>query len=171
MAQRKRKVVVVTLLVVGEGADDKAFIKHIKSLFHSRSRDSKGPKIEAGDGGSADVIITNTLRTFKDTAYNTKLLVLDADLPPSPAKIRAAKENGFHIILWAPQCLEGALLDVLGEPVNTHETSQNLKKRLHPQLPRHHTQPEAYATLFTKPVLETTSNQSVIEVRNIIAQS
>ncbi|WP_221796227.1 hypothetical protein [Oceanobacter mangrovi] len=165
---KQRTVAETTLLVVGEGADDKAFITHMKGLFYQRQPGQKGPKIEAGDGGSADVIITNSLRTFRNAAYNRKLLVLDSDLPPSLAKARKAEEAGFEIILWAPQCLEGALLDVLGETVNSHETSQNLKARLHPQLADHHTKPEAYGVLFTKPVLDNTQNASIIAVKDAV---
>ena len=167
--KKRRTVAQTTLLVVGEGADDKAFISHMKGLFYQRQPGQKGPKIEAGDGGSADVIITNSLRTYRNAAYNRKLLVLDSDLPPSQPKVKKAKEGGFEIILWKPQCLEGALLDVLGEPVKAHETSQNLKTRLHPQLAGHHTKPESYGNLFTKAVLEATQNTSVMAVKQAIS--
>ncbi|MFL0807998.1 MAG: hypothetical protein K6L60_11995 [Oceanobacter sp.] len=172
MARRKnnkqRTVAETTLLVVGEGADDKAFITHMKGLFYQRQPGQKGPKIEAGDGGSADVIITNSLRTYRNTAYNRKLLVLDSDLPPSSVKAKKAAEAGFGIILWSPECLEGALLDVLEESVNVHETSQNLKVRLHPLLSGSHTDSKAYAKLFPRPVLEKSRNDSVNQVRDML---
>lgn len=171
MSKGKRKLRIAcdtTLLVVGEGPDDKAFIDHMKRLFQKRQRGVKGPKIEAGDGGSADVIITNSIRAYRHQAYTRKLLVLDSDIPPSPAKEREAVNAGFDIILWRPQCLEGALLDVLGEPVNAFETSQNLKRRLHPMLSGKHTDPGSYANLFPKIVLESTQNISVSSVRDVI---
>lgn len=176
MVQRTRhnkapSVSLTTLLVVGEGADDKAFINHMKALFHQRQIGKVGPKIEAGNGGSADVIITNTLRMFKTAAYDRKLLVLDSDLPPTAAKAKAANKAGFELILWSPLCLEGALLNVLGEAINPNETSQQLKKRLHPRLATGHTQSEAYAQLFPRTVLEHTANLSVTAVRQAITNS
>ncbi|MFP8966774.1 hypothetical protein ACKC9G_09380 [Pokkaliibacter sp. CJK22405] len=167
----KRPIVKTTLLIVGEGADDEAFINHMKELFFRRQKGNKGPKIESGDGGSAGNIITNALRTFKADEYDCKLFVLDSDLPPNAEDSKKAREGGFDIILWSPQSLEGALLDVLGERVNEHETSQDLKKRLHPRLNGPHTQSRSYAALFPKVVLESTTNSSVVDVRNAISDS
>ncbi|WP_417529436.1 hypothetical protein [Marinomonas shanghaiensis] len=82
--------------------------------------------------------------------------------------MKKAHQNGYKIILWSPQCLEGALLDVLGERVNDHETSQDLKKRLHPRLDGKHTDMNAYQTLFPENTLATTENQSVGSVKKVL---
>ncbi len=169
MAKRKtmRKIVSTSLLVVGEGADDKAFIDHMKSIFCPR-RCGRTAKIEAGDGGSAGNIIQNAIRSFKTEDFDKRYLVLDSDVPPTDAEIKKAYHNGYKIILWSPQCLEGALLDVLGERVNTHETSRGLKKRLHPRLDGKHTAASSYKTLFPQAIIESTHNASVTSVKDIL---
>lgn len=167
MPRQQRHVSLTTLLIVGEGSDDKAFIDHVKSLFHQRQSGRK-VTVKAGDGGSPGNIITHASRSYKNEDYNQRYLVLDADIPPTAADEKNAKAAGYQIILWQPQCLEGALLDVLNERVQAHETSQALKQRLHPRLAGHHTKPESYAVLFTQPVLAATQNTSVAAVRDLL---
>jgi len=166
--QRKpRHVVLTTLLVVGEGADDRAFITHMKQLFCPRGGGLK-VQVEAGDGGSAGNIISNSIRSYRGAAYDRRILLLDADLPPSEAERKQAAAAGYEIILWRPQCLEGALLEALGEPVRAHETSQQLKQRLHPRLAGKHTEPTAYAVLFPSVVLEGTDNPALSQLRRAL---
>lgn len=167
MPRKQRHVSLTTLLIVGEGSDDKAFIDHVKSLFHQRHSGRK-VTVKAGDGGSPGNIITHASRAYQSEDYNQRYLVLDADIPPTAADEKNARAAGYQIILWRPQCLEGALLDVLGERVHAHETSQALKQRLHPRLAGPHTKPEAYAELFTHQVLAITQNTSVAAVRDLL---
>ena len=94
--------------------------------------------------------------------------MLDSDIPPSAAEVKQARSAGYQIILWSPQCLEGALLEVLGERVGEHETSQGLKARLHPRLAGAHTAVAAYAPLFPQAVLDVATNGSVVAVRGLL---
>ncbi|MFD1216875.1 hypothetical protein [Microbulbifer celer] len=166
-AHKKHAAAQTALLVVGEGADDKAFFNHMKNLYCKRGA-GYTVKVEAGDGGSPGNIITNAIRSFRHKGYDRRFMILDSDLPPSPAENKKAEREGYQIILWSPQCLEGALLDVMGEPVGDHETSQQLKKRLHPMLAGPHTSPAAYADLFTRQTLDKTTNGSVVSARNVL---
>lgn len=166
--QRKsRHAVLTTLLVVGEGPDDRAFISHMKQLFCPRGSGLK-VQVEAGDGGSAGNIISNSIRSYRGAAYDRHILLLDADLPPTEAERQRAEQAGYEIILWQPQCLEGALLDALGEPVRAHETSQQLKQRLHPRLAGRHTEPAAYAELFTADLLQEAGNPALSQLRRAL---
>ncbi len=167
MPGKQRHVSLTTLLIVGEGSDDKAFIDHVKSLFHQRHSGRK-VTVKAGDGGSPGNIITHASRAYKSEDYNRRYLVLDADIPPTAADEKNARAAGYQIILWRPQCLEGALLDVLGERVQEDESSQDLKQRLHPRLAGPHTRSGSYALLFTQPVLAATQNTSVAAVRDLL---
>lgn len=164
---RKRALLHSTLLVVGEGADDRAFITHMKQLFCPRGCNLR-VSVESGDGGSAGNIITNAIRSYRGSDYDRRILLLDADLPPDQSEVRRAHQAGYQIILWLPQCLEGALLDALGEPVRGHETSQQLKQRLHPMLASHHTEPAAYSTRFPLDLLESTRNNSISQLRRAL---
>lgn len=156
-----------TLLVVGEGPDDKAFISHMKQLFCPRGC-GVSVKVEAQDGGSPGNIISNAIRSYASPDYNQRFLLLDADVPPSAVEYKRARAAGYEIILWRPQCLEGALLEALDERVQAHETSQQLKARLHPRLAGRHTEPAAYAELFTRQVLDAERNAAVAELRQIL---
>lgn len=156
-----------TLLIVGEGPDDRAFIAHAKSLFCPRDC-GLSVKVESGDGGSPGNIITNAIRSYRNGDYDRRYLLLDADLPPAEQERQQAQNAGYSIILWRPQCLEGALLDVLGEPVRDHETSQQLKQRLHPMLTGHHTDPKAYSARFPRELLEATRNHSLSQLRRVL---
>ena len=164
---KRRVVQKTTLLVIGEGADDQAFINHMKGLYCPRGS-GRTAKVVAGDGGSQGNIITTAIRTFNGVDYDRRFLVLDSDIPPTAAEAKQAHRAGYQIILWSPQCLEGALLEVLDERVGEHETSQMLKGRLHPRLAGPHTSVAAYGPLFSKPVLDATSNRSVSEVRAVL---
>lgn len=167
MPRKQRHLSFTTLLIVGEGSDDKAFVDHLKGLFVQRGSGRK-VTVKAGDGGSPGNIITHASRAYRAEDFNYRYFLLDADIPPTAADVKNAKTAGYQIILWQPQCLEGALLEVLGERVQQHETSQDLKARLQPQLAGPHTQAASYAPLFTKTVLEMTQNQSVIQVRDLL---
>ncbi|GGK02587.1 hypothetical protein [Pseudomonas matsuisoli] len=156
-----------TLLVVGEGADDKAFISHMKGLYCPRDS-GLSVKVEAGDGGSAGNVITNAIRKYQSVGYDRRLFLLDADLPPDDSEYKRAAKAGYEIILWQPQCLEGALLDTLGEAVRPHESSQQLKARLHPRLNGAHTDASAYAALFPQQILDNTANASVSQTRDAL---
>lgn len=158
--RRRHALLQSTLLIVGEGPDDRAFASHLKGLFCQRGCGLK-VQVESGDGGSAGNIITNAIRSYRSGDYDRRILLLDADLPPDQAEVKRAQKAGYEIILWQPQCLEGTLLDALGEPVRPHETSQQLKLRLHAKLTGHHTEPAAYAPLFTRERVANTRNQSL----------
>lgn len=164
---RRRHVVKTALLIVGEGPDDQAFVKHMNRVFRE---DSPGIRasINKESGGSPGNVIANTTRKYKNDDYDHRFIVLDSDIPIDATSRQLAEKHGYAIILWEPQCLEGALLDVLGEPIQPAETSQNLKARLHPMLDAHHTEPEAYASRFTKPVLTEATNSSIVSVRKAL---
>lgn len=166
--RRHRQASKTALLIVGEGPDDQAFIKHMHQLFRSDYTDVK-PTIEKQSGGSPGNIITNATRKYGHLAFDQRFLVMDADVPPTQQDRDKASKYGYKIILWSPTCLEGALLEVLGERVIGHETAQQLKNRLHPRLAGNHTQPAAYAVLFPRAVLQASENISVNTVRNALA--
>lgn len=163
----RQVVAQTTLLVVGEGPDDKAFVSHMKQLYCPRGC-GVSVKVEAQDGGSPGNIISNAIRSYASPDYSRRILLLDADVPVSAADYKCAQKGGYEIILWRPQCLEGALLETLDERVQAHETSQQLKARLHPQLDGSHTEPRAYARKFTRAVLDAGRNAAVAELRRVL---
>lgn len=158
-----------TLLIVGEGPDDQAFIKHMNQELRADNSHIR-PKIEKQSGGSPGNIITNAVRKYEHQSFDQRYLVLDSDIPISQQDHDKAKEHGYRIIQWSPVCLEGALLDVLGEKVSSNEPAASLKKRLHPLLDGHHTDSAAYQSRFPRVVLEVATNESVVAVKRALFQ-
>ena len=101
----KPAVIRTTLLVVGEGPDDQAFIKHIKGLFYKRDC-GKSVKVEAEDGGSPGNIISNAIRKFRSFAYDQRFWYWMQIFRPLRMNGKKAKLGGYEIILWEPKCLE-----------------------------------------------------------------
>jgi len=165
--RKEKQAMLTTLLIVGEGQDDQAVIKHMNQQFKNESAGIK-PSIEKQSGGSPGNIITNAARKYKDSAHDRRYIVLDSDVAIPQQDHDKAKKSGYSLILWKPTSLEGALLDVLQESVLPHETSQRLKARLHPRLDGKPDDPRSYQTLFPKPVLEKSRNDSVNQVRDVL---
>lgn len=163
----KRHVAKTTLVIVGEGPDDKAFVKHMNQVFSKEGSDIRA-SIQKASGGSPGNVITHAIRKNKQREFNQRFIVLDSDIAVEPAAQKLAKEKDYTLIFWHPQCLEGTLLTVLGENVTQTETSQQLKQRLQPKLSGHHTESDAYANLFTKDILTTTDNESIKHLRDIL---
>lgn len=159
-----------TLLVVGEGQDDQAVIKHINQECRDESTAIK-PCIEKQSGGSPGNIITNAARKYEHISYDRRYIVLDSDVAIPQQDHDKARKHGYDIILWRPTSLEGALLDVLNEKVLAHETSQQLKTRLHPRLDGKPDQPASYRVLFPRTVLEQSRNDSVNRIRDVLLGS
>lgn len=176
MAKRKharnkpRHIAKTTLLVVGEGPDDQAFIKHMNQQFKAEGTNIR-PTIMKESGGSPGNIIANTTRKYRDSDYDKRYIVLDSDIPIDTSSRKLAQKKGYEIILWSPICLEGALLETLNEIVTPSETSQQLKRRLHPMLWTHHTEIKAYSKLFPKAVLEVSRNKSIQTVRSVLTDT
>lgn len=158
MVKRKRIVRKVkhTVLIVGEGVYDYAFLKHLQKLYDR----STGRKItvKAGDGGSpADVIHCASKR--KDIAYDEKWVLIDADIALSPAAFQLAKKCKVGILQSEPWCLEGMLLEIIGEkpPLDNAQC----KKRLHPKLAGNPAHSQSYEMLFPKTLLEASNNPTI----------
>lgn len=153
-----------SLLIVTEGPIDKAFINHIKSIFCPRGSGMK-VNVEAGSGGSPGNVITHAIRSFKTPDYSHRLILLDSDVPVNTGDRQRARYAGYTLIQWQPQCLEGALLQALGERVRDGESCQALKSRLHPSLCGAPTSANSYAQLFDESLLTTTDQPSLVQLR------
>ena len=100
-----------TLLIVVEGENDYGFLTHLKKLYLNTS--TTRLKTVIGYGGSATHLINKTIRESRDKAFDTKLVLLDADFKDLPTAKARAKKNKITIITSEPCCLECLLLDLL----------------------------------------------------------
>lgn len=161
MAKRKKKVrkVKSTLIIVGEGGVDYAFLKYMQGLYDRNV--NRKITIRAGDGGSpADVIHAASKR--RDIGYDERWILIDSDIELTLEDKKLAGKRKVHIIQSEPVCIEGMLLKVLGKEVPS--TNSKCKKVLHPLLSSHPTKPQSYAKLFPKSVLDETAVKTITEL-------
>jgi len=108
-----------TVLIVGEGFTEWAFLQHIKELFITRHSDIS-VKIEHANGGSPEKVIEKALRLRASKSYDLCFVLLDNDVPFEPVA-RPEIE-----VLSATPCVEGLFLAILDQS-NFSQSSANTK--------------------------------------------
>lgn len=166
MAKRKpRSVNKTTLLVMGEGEHDKAFLSHMKGIYHERGSGSK-ITLDFSSGGSPHDIIKDTVKKSRHVGYDQKFILMDSDVPVRQQDIKEAKDSGILILYSTPLCLEGMLLSVLKKSIP--HTAQKCKGVLHPQLSDNPALSKSYEPLFAKPVLNKTNHATIVMLRTLL---
>lgn len=154
-----------TLLVVGEGPSDKAFLNHLKEIYCHNTYQKV--TVEAEDGGSPDVMVHNVIRKHQHQAFDRKVLLLDEDIHITDAIWAKAHKGKLELIISTPTCLEGMLLEVLGYQVGIIE-SHHCKSHLHPMLSGPETKRESYRELFPKTVIDSCSKEQIVRLRQLL---
>lgn len=81
MAKRTSRLVnKTTLLVMGEGEHDKAFLSHMRGIYHERRSGSK-ITLDFSSGGSPHDIIKDTVKKSRHVGYDKKFILMDSDVP------------------------------------------------------------------------------------------
>lgn len=115
MPARIRRAARHTVLLVGEGTTDWAFLKHIKSLYISRGC-GVSATIRNAHGKGPDHVVDYAIRQCRNADYDRVVTLLDTDLPMSAAVRGRARSKKVRVIESTP-CIEGLLLKILGEHV------------------------------------------------------
>ncbi|MDR5903034.1 hypothetical protein QEJ81_13030 [Halomonas icarae] len=166
--QRKRRDLRVkqsTLLVVGEGAHERAFLEHMKQLYDRRDNQQR-LTVKAADGGSPGDVLRVVRKRYQHIDYDRRVILLDADVPIPRQVEDDARRLDIVLLLSQPICLEGMLLDVLGQ--RAPGTAKACKSCLHPQLTGPPTERSSYAGLFPKAVLDDTTKPAIVELRRMM---
>ena len=150
MPSRVRRAARHTILLVGEGTTDWAFLKYIKSLYIIRGCGVSAQVLNAR-GKGPDHVVDYAIRQRQNAAYDRIIALLDSDLEISPAVHKRAKSKKIQIIRAKP-CIEGLLLKILGKYVPA--TSADCKARVGDTLPARLTAPEDYKEKFPKDLLD-----------------
>ena len=145
-----RRAVLRTVLIVGEGACEVAFLNHLKTLFVKRGC-GVTVKISNANGKGSAHVVDFAIRQSQNTAYDVVAALLDTDDVWTDALKNDAEENEIKLVPSSP-CLEGLLLEILDE--FKMDSSQHLKEKMHPKLSGKKTEATSYATLFTVELLE-----------------
>lgn len=164
MARKIKRTLLSTLVILGEGACEKAFLSYLKDLYAKNT----GQKItlQSADGGSPEDIVKTAIKKSRDIAYDRKFILIDSDIEMTDRTIALARASNITIILSEPLCLEGMLLKLLGQKIPN--SSQKCKSLLHPQLDGKATEKNSYKQLITVEILEQSSIEQIILLLNII---
>ena len=139
-----------TLLIVGEGDAEIAFLSHLKTLYVPRGSGVRVTLRNAHGKGPGHVI-DFAVRQARQFDFDSIAVLLDTDLPWPAAAIRAA--NALHLVLIASApCLDGLLLQLLGRRVPPQ--SAECKQIICQLLPGRSTDPDSYGGLFPQTLLD-----------------
>jgi hypothetical protein len=139
-----------TLLLVGEGYHEEAFLNHVKHLYVSRGC-GLSVTVKNARGKSAAHIIEWTIRQINNAAYDDVAVMLDTDTDWSPALAKQAKRKGIQVLASEP-CFDALMLRLLGK--NAVGEAAALKKLLSQYLKNEPTERESYAEHFGMACLE-----------------
>lgn len=161
-----RKIKLATLLIVGEGLHEKAFLQHMKLIYDGQNNQTI--KVDAASGGSPIEIIDEAIRKYNHADYDKKIILLDTDVTIRQQDRDKARKKNIELIISSPICLEGMLLEVLGHRVPELSSATDCKKRLHPLLSGTPTKPSSYAQIFPKAVLDEATKDQIVRLKNLI---
>jgi hypothetical protein len=164
MARKQKRSLLSTLIIVGEGAHEKAFLSHLKSLYSANT--NQKVKIDSADGGSPQDIVRTAVKKSRHIDYDRKFILMDSDITVDDATKKLAKDNNITIILSEPLCLEGMLLNLLG--LNAPDNSKKCKALLHPKLDGSAAEKSSYVRLINKELLEDSDVNQIILLLKIL---
>lgn len=150
MAKNKKKLHVnKTTLIVVEGYSDRAFVEHIKGMYIYRGC-GVSIKIKNAKGKGSNNVVRHAIASQQ--GFDRCAALYDTDVSLLTTHKKSAQRKNIELIESSP-CLEGLLLDILGQHV-PHDSSA-CKAALRPQLAgQDATNPNSYS-IFTKNLLDT----------------
>lgn len=102
-----------TLLLVGEGETEVAFLSHVKGVYAPRGC-GLAVKVLSARGKGPENVVDTVVRQCAYRSFQLRAALLDTDIPWSVELRRKAAQKSIMLIGSTP-CLEGFLLDVLGQ--------------------------------------------------------
>ena len=139
IAQRK------TLLAVGEGKSDAAFLKYLRTQYCAGGN-GVAVTIRQANGKGPSNVISTAIGALRISSYDKKLCLLDTDIVWSSQNKIDAKCKKIELIGSVP-CLEGMLLQILGRQFSSE--SDDCKRRLNAITGKEMFEAEDYAAHFT----------------------
>lgn len=164
MAPRRKISVRKTLLIVGEGHSEKAFLNHLK--LHYCVKEINVDVVNAR-GKGPEHILNYALNCQEYSPRNMVGVLLDTDLKWPSDLVKRTSEQGFQLMGTIP-CIDGFLLDILNE--TKPNGSQKCKDKLLNILPGPSTDKDTYSTVLSKDILDKAreKNEVLNDLINII---
>ncbi len=134
-----------TLLIVGEGYCEVAFLNHVKQIYAPRGC---GLKVTIGNARrkSPQHIIEHTVRQIKNAQYDQVAVMLDTDVACPQDAIKKANKNKIKLLKSEP-CFEALMLRIIGQ--SSDGETKILKRRFAPFVNNEPTNRENYSQHFT----------------------
>lgn len=139
-----------TLLIVGEGAVEEAFLTHAKRLYVPRGC-GLSVKVTNAHGKGAGHVVEWTIRQMANIQYDSVAVLLDTDTGWTPAVEKRARQKKMCVLQSTP-CIEAVLLRIIGQ--SDAGDSRTLKKRFAPYVNNAPTEHDQYSKHFGNAVLE-----------------
>ena len=143
-----------TLLLVGEGHHEEAFLRHVKGLYVPRSC-GLSVKIKNARGKGAQHVVEWTAKQMTNAAYDACAALLDTDTDYTADVINFTYSRRIQLLPSKP-CLEAMLLRLLGE--KPHPNRAKLKKQFAPFVGDDPTEHGNYRKHFTRELFESKRN-------------
>jgi hypothetical protein len=138
-----------TLLIVGEGYHDEAFLNHVKRLPGACGNGVR-ITIKNAHGKGALNVIDYAEKLSRNFGYDHVAALFDADTDWTTKAAQKAKQAKIQVLLATP-CLEAMLLRCIGRiPGDPHQ----LKDQLAPLVGNTPGKPESYETNFNLAALQ-----------------
>jgi hypothetical protein len=138
-----------TILIVGEGADEKAFLDYLKGELIGRGA-GLSITIKNAKGKGAKGVIDWTIRQAGNAQYDKVAALFDTDQDWSTAEEAKAKRHKI-ILLKSEPCFEAMMLRLLG--ITPHSNPKHLKSQFSPFVKDDATLKENYALNFNMQML------------------
>ncbi len=149
-----------TLLIVGEGYHEEAFLSYVKKLYAPRGC-GLSVTIKNARGKGAQHVIEWTIRQIANTDYDMAAALLDTDTDWSEAIAKRAKIKKIQVLKSEP-CFEALMLRLLD--INPVGDAKALKKQFAPFVNHDATQCDHYKIHFTEARLQTgRANEAAID--------
>ena len=116
-----------TVLAVGEGETEKAFLQFLKGQFNKRD-DGISIRINYAGGGDPECVIDHAIK-MNPKNYDCAFVVLDKDLPCRETYLKKARIHSLELI-WCVPCIEGIFLKIIEPAFNQLVKSSAECKRL-----------------------------------------
>ena len=139
-----------TLLIVGEGRHEEAFLNHVKQLYVQRGC-GLAVTIKNARGKGARHVIDWTARQIANAEFDVVAAMLDTDQDWSPAVAKLAKSRKIRVLASEP-CFDAVMLRLLDKAAVGD--AKALKKQLAPYVNHDPTLSPNYAEHFGKACLE-----------------
>jgi hypothetical protein len=147
---RKKHKVRKTLLIVGEGDSEEAFLKHLRELYCSEGA-GVAATVRNAHGKGPEHVINHAARLARIYSYDIVVALLDTDIVWTDKLKKEARKAKIEMVGSSP-CLEGLLLSILGE--RPAEQSVECKKSIQQLLGTDLTERQSYARHYPKSLLD-----------------